>query len=195
MNVRKAVFVGSFGDLSRLPAPGLPEIAFVGRANVGKSTLINRLLGVRNLALTSSKPGKTRTVNFFRVNDDCFFVDLPGYGFSRVSKREQDRWRDLIEGYLLGRHTLRLLVHLMDARHGPLANDEQLHRWVSAHRLPYLPVLTKTDKLSRSRLSAERRGAEGGDGALRGVMFSSAVTGAGLKEIWKAIENRVETSK
>ena len=188
MIVKKAVFIGSFGALGQIPKPSLPEIAFAGRSNVGKSSLINRLLGVRNLALTSSTPGKTRTINFFRVNDDCFFVDLPGYGFSKVSKSEKAGWQNLMEGYLLGPRKLRLLVLIMDIRHGPQAGDIQMLEWMQANDLPYLEVMTKADKLSRNRLAVERRKAESGGHPLRGACFFSARSGIGLKDIWKAID-------
>ena len=188
MIVKKAVFIGSFGALGQIPKPSLPEIAFAGRSNVGKSSLINRLLGVRNLALTSSIPGKTRTINFFRVNNDCFFVDLPGYGFSRVPKTEKAGWQKLIEGYLLGRSTLRLLVLIMDIRHGPQPGDIQMLEWMQANELPYLEVLTKADKLSRNRLAAMRRKAGSGGQPQGEACFFSARSGIGTKDIWKAID-------
>ncbi len=191
MIVKKAVFIGSFGELAQLPRPELPEVGFVGRTNVGKSSLINRLLGAKRLALTSSKPGKTRTINFFRVREECFFVDLPGYGFSRVSKREQTRWRGLIEGYLLGRETLRLLVLLVDARHGLLANDRRMLEWLSANGLPHLDVLTKADKLKRNRLAAQRREVADPGHELHGAIICSSRTGEGIKSIWSAIETTI----
>jgi len=155
---------------------------------VGKSSLINRLLGVKRLAMTSSRPGKTRTINFFRVNEECYFVDLPGYGFSRVPKREQARWQDLIEGYLLGRQCLRLLILLIDARHGALANDLQMIDWLKSHRLPHQVVLTKADKLGRNRLAAERRALSRDEHKLRGAILCSAEDGYGMKNVWSAID-------
>lgn len=192
MIVKDTVFVGSFGALSQLPRGDLPEIGFVGRSNVGKSSLINKLLGVRRLALTSSRPGKTRTINFFRVNDDCHFVDLPGYGFSKVSKREQAGWRRLIEGYLLDRRCLRLLILLIDARHGALANDRQMIGWLRSNGLPHQVVLTKADKLGGNRLAAERRAVSDPSHELHGAIFCSAQKGFGAKEIWRAIDGSLE---
>lgn len=190
MIVKKAVFFGSYGTLSQLPRPHLPEVAFAGRSNVGKSSLINKLLGSSKLAKTSSKPGKTRTLNFYRVNDVCYFVDLPGYGFSRVSKRERAHWRDVIESYLLDRETLRLLILIIDARHGLLANDEQMLTWLLANGLPHIGVLTKADKLGRSRLADERRKLES-HGRIPEALFFSAVNGMGKKEIWRIIDSAI----
>ena len=174
-----------------MPPPALPEVAFAGRANVGKSSLINKLLGAGKLALTSSKPGKTRTLNFFRIDHDCYFVDLPGYGYSRVSKQEQARWRGLIEGYLLDRETLRLLVLIMDARHGPQPNDLRMREWTEANGLPHLAVLTKADKLRPGRLRSEKRRLTGAADWLGRALFFSAVSGMGKKEVWRAINSAV----
>lgn len=191
MSRNKTEFIGSFGTLAQLPPERLPEISFVGRSNVGKSSLINKLLGVRRLALTSSKPGKTRTINFFRVNEAIDFVDLPGYGFSKASKRERESWRKLIEGYLLGRGSLRLLVLLVDARHGPLANDRQMISWLSSHDIPFIMVLTKADKLNRNRQTLEKRKVADPEHELHGSVLCSAVTGTGIKTIWRCIEHAV----
>lgn len=192
MIVKETEFVGSFGALSQLPHGDLPEIGFVGRSNVGKSSLINKLLGVRRLAMTSSRPGKTRTINFFRVNSVCHFVDLPGYGFSRVSKREQAGWRRLIEGYLLDRESLRLLILLIDARHGALANDRQMIGWLRSNALPHQIVLTKADKLGGNRLAAERRALADPAHELHGAILCSAQKGFGTREIWSAIDGSLE---
>jgi GTP-binding protein len=188
MVINEAIFIGSFGSLKQLPRQELPEVAFVGRSNVGKSSLINKLLGARRLALISSTPGKTRTINFFRVNSACYFVDLPGYGFSKVSKQEQARWRGLIEGYLLGREALRLLILLIDARHGSLANDRRMISWLTGHALPFQVVLTKADKLSGNKLAAEKLALADSAHELHGAVLCSAVKGAGTKEIWRAID-------
>lgn len=189
MVVKEAVFIGSFGDVEQLPKTHLPEIAFVGRANVGKSSLINKLLGTGKLARTSSKPGKTRNLNFFRVNGACHFVDLPGYGYSRVSKSEQARWKRLIENYLLNRPTLRLLVVLIDARHGALDNDRRLLEWVEENKLPHVVALTKSDKLSRNRLAAAVKPRAGAGGGPAGPVHCSASTGLGLQDLWRAVDS------
>ena len=192
MRIRNAAYIGSYGVLSQLPRPTMPEIGFIGRSNVGKSSLINKLLGSGKLALTSSRPGKTRTINFFRVNDDCFFVDLPGYGFSRVPKREQLRWRGLIEGYLLGREGLRLLVLLVDARHGALANDRRMIEWLVGNGLPFRVVLTKADKVGRNRVAAMRRSLSAPGHELSGAVICSAHSGEGMKEVWSAIDGALD---
>ena len=192
MRVKNAVYIGSYGALNQLPRPALPEIGFIGRSNVGKSSLINKLLGAGKLALTSSRPGKTRTINFFRVNDDCFFVDLPGYGFSRVPKREQDRWRGLIEGYLLGRESLRLLILLVDARHGALANDRRMIEWLVGNELPFRVVLTKADKIGRNRFAALRRELKAPGHELSGAVVCSAQSGEGMKEVWSAVDSALD---
>ena len=188
MEVLTTTFVGSFTALKQLPRQGLPEIAFIGRSNVGKSSLINTLLGARRLALISSTPGKTRKINLFKINDRVLFVDLPGYGYAKVSKRERAGWQQMIEGYLLGSDQLRLLIQLIDARHGPMANDRQMFEWLEYHELPYLPVLTKADKLKKNDLARERRRLENPEDDLFGAILCSARTGMGIKKIWSAID-------
>lgn len=191
MEVTSTEFIGSYTSLKTLPQQGLPEIAFIGRSNVGKSSLINKLLGVKRLALTSSTPGKTRKINLFRISDKLFFVDLPGYGFARVSKSERGAWQGMIEGYLLGSEQLRLLVLLIDSRHGLLANDRQMIEWLEHEQLPFLAVLTKADKLKRNDLAALRRAVGKPGHELDGAVICSATSGLGTKEIWSAIDASV----
>ncbi len=135
----------------QLPPPELPEIAFAGRSNVGKSSLINRLVRRTSLVKTSSRPGKTRSLNFFEVDSRCYLVDLPGYGFARVGRRERQGWQRLVENYLQRRETLRCVVVLIDIRHPLKTMDASLMDWLGHMQLPFLPIYTKADKLSRGR--------------------------------------------
>lgn len=189
MEVQTATFVGSFTSSKQLPNEGMPEIAFVGRSNVGKSSLINRLLGVKRLALISSTPGKTRKINLFVINKRLLFVDLPGYGYAKVSKRERAGWQQMIEGYLLGSKQLKLLVQLIDSRHGMMTNDHQMTEWLQFQKLPYLPVLTKADKLKKNDLARLRRAVKDPRNEFYGAVPCSAQTALGIKDIWNAIDS------
>jgi len=131
-----------------------PEIAFLGRSNVGKSSLINALLGKKNLALTSSSPGKTRGINYFLVDKKYFFVDLPGYGFAKISKAERIKWQNLIESYLLKSKLLKILCLLIDSRREEfMESDLQMIDWLQYHEKPFIILLTKTDKLSKNKMA------------------------------------------
>jgi GTP-binding protein len=141
-------FVLSVHNLNQLPPPTVPEIAFAGRSNVGKSSLINKLVGRKGLVKTSGRPGKTQGLNYFDLAGEAYFVDLPGYGFAQVSKGMQDGWQSLITSYLETRETLCCVVVIMDIRHGAKALDSQLISWLKQKGIPYLPVYTKVDKLS-----------------------------------------------
>src|SRR5574341_289845 len=141
MRVETAGFLVSAGRPEQFPGGGRPEIAFAGRSNVGKSSLINRLLGRRNLARTSGTPGRTRTINFYEVNDRFLFVDLPGYGYAKVSRTLKEAWWELVEGYLAGRPQLRGVIHILDARHPPTGLDRELRSFLDAMAVPSLAVL------------------------------------------------------
>lgn len=136
---------------SQYPSDHLPEIAFVGRSNVGKSSLINKLVNRKALARTSSKPGKTRTINFYRVNDEMRLVDLPGYGFAHVSAKEQDAWAEMINHYLLERENLRQVVQLVDLRHEPTKLDVQMYEWLVHAGFNGIVVATKADKIAKGK--------------------------------------------
>jgi GTP-binding protein len=180
-----AEFVLSASGPEQFPREEYPEIAFLGRSNVGKSSLINALIGEKGLAFTSNKPGCTQAINFYRVGGSYYFVDLPGYGYARVSKDQTLQWKKLIESYLLERKVLELSVLVLDSRRGWMERDLDLKRWLEVHRKPYLVVATKVDKLNQSE--RHRSVASLGNDAGAPVMSCSASTGRGMREIWQAI--------
>lgn len=153
MKIKKAELYGIYAHMKDLPATILPEVAIVGRSNVGKSSLINKLVNRKNLARSSSTPGKTRTINYYLINEAWFLVDLPGYGYAKVSKSEQARWGKVIESYLATRSQLRGILHLVDIRHPPSRDDIAVQGWMIHHELPLLVVATKGDKISRGQRS------------------------------------------
>src|ERR1051326_2866712 len=185
-----ADFIVSAASPDRFPSDGLAEIAFLGRSNVGKSTLINAMVGRKGLAHTSNTPGRTQTINFYRVTGGaaslgaCYFVDFPGYGYAKVSRSEIDGWKKLIENYLLNRTMLQLSLVILDARRGWMPPDLELKQWLGANYKPYLVIATKMDKLNQSEahrnMAAIRE--SGAD-----PLACSAVTGRGVREIWQAI--------
>ena len=178
-------FVLSASGPEHFPKEEFPEIAFLGRSNVGKSSLINALLGQKALAFTSSKPGCTQSINFYRVDGSCYFVDLPGYGYARVSKETTLEWKKLIESYLLERRGLTLSVLVLDARRGWMEKDLELKQWLDLHGKPSLAVATKMDKLkNQSEMQQSLKDLRKGAGE---VMLCSAETGRGVREIWQAI--------
>ncbi len=180
-------FVASAAAPEQFPAEGLPEVAFLGRSNAGKSTLLNCLVGRPGLAFTSSQPGRTQVVNFFRVGGQYLFVDLPGYGYARAPAGIRGGWRALIEHYLLHRRTLQLSCLVLDARRGWMDKDIELKRWLEAHGRQYVVIATKSDKLKTQHdrhqgMAAIRKLNPDSD-----VLPFSAVTGQGAREIWQAI--------
>ncbi len=188
----QADFAGTAAEPSQFPREGLPEVAFAGRSNVGKSSLINALLNRRNLARTSKSPGKTRAIQFFRINDELLFADLPGYGFARVVRTLREDWGPLIEGYLTGRDHLKLLILLLDIRRDVASDDQALLEWLALKGVPSLVVLTKIDTLSRTKQAERERVIRSALGlAGKPMPMVSARTGAGKSELWREIRKSV----
>ena len=152
MNYNRSEFQASYGLSSQLPESDRPEFVFSGRSNVGKSSLINRLCNRKNLARVSATPGKTATINFYRV-DTAYFVDLPGYGYAKVSNADRERWDELINSYFEADRALNVLVQLLDSRHAPSADDLQMLKYLHYHQIPFVVALTKADKLKKSQLA------------------------------------------
>lgn len=151
MEIRKAEFITSAVGISQYPKEPIPHIALVGKSNVGKSSMINTITNRSRLAKTSGQPGKTRLVNFFKINDEFYFVDLPGYGFARVSKKEKAKWSHMIETFLESSPNLIGMVQLVDIRHKPTEEDKVMRNWIEHYNMPIIVVATKADKLGKTR--------------------------------------------
>ena len=189
MNFNKAEFDSSYGVSKQLPESNQPEIAFAGRSNVGKSSLLNKLFNRKNLARVSSVPGKTVTINFYNV-DSNRFVDLPGYGYAKISKQERDRFGELMEGYFQSGRQIKLIVQLIDMRHPPTKDDFNMISFLKQMNIPFIVVLTKADKLkkkeyeNRNKLIFEEL-----NNPDYPVIPFSAITGQGVDEIKNILEN------
>jgi len=191
MKITSVEFVKSVDDISQLPAEQLSEIAFAGRSNVGKSSLINCLLNRKKLAKISSTPGKTRLINYFRINDRFYFVDLPGYGFAKVSRSERVHWQHLIENFVTESAHLKGVVSIIDSRIGPTKLDRQLLEWLAECQVKIIVVATKADKMSRSAMNTklQKYTRELKSYTHESMIAFSSVTGTGKKEVWSAISN------
>lgn len=152
MKIKSAELELVLGPTSKMPSNSLPEVAFAGKSNVGKSSLINALLNRKSLARTSGQPGKTQTINFYNVNKEIYFVDLPGYGYAKVSESEKKRWGVMIENYLNSSDMLRVVFLLIDIRHAPSANDIKMYEWITYVGFEPVIIATKSDKLKRSQI-------------------------------------------
>jgi len=179
------------------PISSIPEIALLGRSNVGKSTIINTLLNRKNLARVSSEPGKTRGINFYNIDDVCYFVDLPGYGYAKVSKGEKAFWGNIIETYLNSRRQLNMAIMLVDIRHAPSSDDQVMHKWILGHGLHHIVVATKTDKISRSQVQVRKQDIRKVLGLGEGIelIAYSSETRQGKDEIWTAIRASMDAVK
>jgi GTP-binding protein len=192
MRITTAEFVTSAVKPSQYPPGDLPEIAFAGRSNVGKSSLINTLVHRKKLVKTSSTPGRTQLINFFKINQTLYFVDLPGFGYAKVPADVRKKWGPMVERYIGARSNLLGVVLLMDIRREPGAGESDLMNWLGHHRVAYLPVITKCDKLSKNQqikrraAIAEKLGYRAGD-----LILFSAKTRAGQADLWDAITELV----
>lgn len=184
------------GITSTLPDNIYPEIAFAGKSNVGKSTLINALMNRKSLARTSSQPGKTQTINYYNINDELYFVDLPGYGFAKVSKTVQEKWGAMVDNYLNHSKQLKAVFLLIDIRHAPSANDRNMYHWILAHGFHPIIIATKLDKINRSQRDKQikliRSGLEAEPGTV--ILPFAASTKQGRDEIYEVIDQVSESS-
>lgn len=178
------------GITSVLPDNQMPEIAFAGKSNVGKSSLINGLMNRKAYARTSAKPGKTQTINFYNINDELYLVDLPGYGYAKVSVKEKEQWGKLIERYLHGSKQLKAVFLLIDIRHDPSANDKLMYDWIVSQGFEPIIIATKLDKIKRSQIQKQLKAVKDGLKLLPGttVIPFSAETKQGRDEIWELVE-------
>lgn len=178
------------GVTSRLPDTGMPEVAFAGKSNVGKSSLINGLMNRKSLARTSGQPGKTQTINFYKVNREMYLVDLPGYGYARVSQSEKEKWGKMIERYLHTSGNLKAVFLLIDIRHAPSANDCQMYEWILHNGFRPIIIATKLDKLKRSQVQKNLKILREGLRLEKDVTVIpfSAETKQGREEIWELID-------
>jgi GTP-binding protein len=195
MKILSAEFLTGAVSCKQYPDSVCPELAFVGRSNVGKSSLINSLLNRNKLVKTSQTPGKTQEINFFKINSSFIFADLPGYGFAKVPQVVQKRWKKMIEDYLLKRETLLAVIFIIDMRRNPSPLDLNLKVWLETHGIEYLLIATKVDKLSQSEATKQIKKlnvtyfSEGEDK----LLVYSSKSGKGRKELWQKIINRIET--
>jgi GTP-binding protein len=191
MVIKSAVLDIVCGITSKIPDTGLPEVAFAGKSNVGKSSLINGLMNRKALARTSAQPGKTQTINFYKINDELDLVDLPGYGYARVTPAEKEKWGKMIENYLHTSHNLKAVFLLIDIRHDPSANDRQMYEWILHNGYEPIIIATKLDKLKRSQVQKNLKAIREGLQLKKGttVIPYSAETKQGRDEIWELIES------
>ncbi len=183
------------GYTSKLPENTKPEIAFAGKSNVGKSSLINALMNRKSLAKTSQQPGKTQTINFYNINDVMYLVDLPGYGYAKVSESEKQKWGKMIENYLHQSKQLRAVFLLIDIRHAPSANDRMMYEWIDYQGYQPIIIATKADKIKRSQLQKNIKVIKEGLGLKKEsiIIPFSAETKQGRDEVWKLMDELLES--
>lgn len=194
MNINQAEFIISAVQPHQYPEDALPEIALAGRSNVGKSSLINKMIQRKNLARTSSQPGKTQQLNYYRINERIYFVDFPGYGYAKVSKVQRQQWGDMIERYIREREPLKMLLLIIDVRHPPSKDDCLMYNWLKHYDIPVCLVVTKADKIPRSKWDKHVKiikTALEADPRDPVVLFSSE-TGLGREQLWDVILKSIE---
>lgn len=192
MEFQTARFITSAPSIRDCPDESLPEFCFAGRSNVGKSSLLNKMTNKRKLARTSNTPGKTQQMNYYNIDNVCYFVDLPGFGFAKVPERERKRWGKDIQEYLKKRSTLRLILHLVDLRHPPSKLDEEFFYWMASNEMPFAVILTKADKLSKNKQNqsvARTRKVLSTMNIEVPLISCSADSGAGIEEVQKLIQD------
>ncbi len=183
------------GITSKLPENTLPEVAFAGKSNVGKSSLINGLMNRKSYARISATPGKTQTINYYNINQELYLVDLPGYGYAKVSEQEKQRWGKMVERYLHGSKQLKAVFLLVDIRHDPSANDKMMYDWIVSQGYYPIIIATKLDKIKRSQKDKQIKAVRNGLGLVTGtaVIPFSSVTKQGKDEIWELIEHCIHS--
>lgn len=193
MKVHNVEMVISAVKPEQYPEEGYPEFALAGRSNVGKSSFINKMIGRKSLARTSSKPGKTQTLNFYKIEEQLFFVDVPGYGYAKVSKSEREAWGRMIEQYLTGREQLRAVIQIVDLRHPPTVDDQMMYDFLVHHEIPVIIIATKADKIPHGKWAKHKKVVRDTLNMRKTdplVVFSSE-KGIGTDEAWREIEGRM----
>lgn len=193
MKVHNVEMVISAVRPEQYPEDGLPEFALAGRSNVGKSSFINRMIGRKALARISSKPGKTQTLNFYKIEEQLFFVDVPGYGYAKVSKTEREAWGKMIERYLTGREMLRAVIQIIDLRHPPTADDCMMYDFLKHYNIPCIVIATKADKIPKGKWDKHKKIVKGKLDMVSTdplIVFSSEI-GLGFEQAWEEIEKRM----
>lgn len=193
MKVHNVELVISAVRPAQYPETELPEFALAGRSNVGKSSFINKLIGRKSMARISSKPGKTQTLNFYKIEEDLFFVDVPGYGYAKVSKSEREAWGKMIETYITSREQLRAVVQIVDLRHPPSKDDQMMYDFMKHYNIPCIIIATKADKIPKGKWDKHKKIVREGLDMEKGdplIVFSSE-TGLGTEAAWQEIEKRM----
>lgn len=193
MKVHNVEMVISAVKPEQYPTEGYPEFALAGRSNVGKSSFINRMIARKSLARTSSKPGKTQTLNFYKIEEKIFFVDVPGYGYAKVSKTEREAWGQMIEEYLTGRDTLQAVIQIIDVRHPPTADDCMMYDFLAHYDIPAIVIATKVDKIAKGKVNRHLKIVKEKLNMRREdpLIAFSAETGAGMEQAWAEIKKRM----
>ncbi|MFF2910900.1 ribosome biogenesis GTP-binding protein YihA/YsxC [Paenibacillus sp. NPDC057934] len=197
MKVNSSEFIISAVGPDQYPDDALPEIALAGRSNVGKSSLINRMINRKNLARTSSTPGKTQHMNYYLINENMYFVDFPGYGYAKVSKTQRATWGKMVEKYLAERDTLKLVLLIVDLRHPPTSNDKMMFDWLKHYDIPLCVVATKADKIPKTRWPKHVKIMKQELGVLPGdlfIQFSSEI-GLGRDELWALVSEHIQSTE